>query len=185
MTSCASATMSVGSFDRASAPLSAAQTATLVGLPGVRHAMPVAVFPQASGVETLAIGAGEAANVALLRADQTPLPEADLFRKILPGTAAPGVALPGRPQEVRLTARLGPASLGLAPVLVSISVQDADGDVYQFNAGTLPADGKDHTLAVPLAGAEKLIGQGDSVDVAEKHGARKLQLPHRALQFLH
>ena len=136
-----------------SQPLSAAQAATLVGLPGVRHAMPVAVFPQASGGETLAIGAGQAANVALLRADQTPLPEADLFRKIRPGTAAPGVALPGRPQEVQLTARIGPASLGLAPVLVSISVQDADGDVYQFNAGTLPADGKDHTLAVPLAGA--------------------------------
>ena len=136
-----------------SQPLSAAQAATLVGLPGVRHAMPVAVFPQASGGETLAIGAGQAANVALLRADQTPLPEADLFRKIRPGTAAPGVALPGRPQEVQLTARIGPVSLGLAPVLVSISVQDADGDVYQFNAGTLPADGKDHTLAVPLAGA--------------------------------
>ena len=136
-----------------SEPLSAAQAATLVGLPGVRHAMPVAVFPQASGGETLAIGAGQAANVALLRADQTPLPAADLFRKILPGTGAPGVALPGRPQEVQLTARLGPASLGLAPVLVSISVQDADGDVYQFNAGTLPADGRDHTLAVPLAGA--------------------------------
>ncbi len=136
-----------------SEPLSAAQAATLVGLPGVRHAMPVAVFPQASGGETLAIGAGQAAMVALLRADQAPLPEADLFRKILPGTAAPGVALPGRPQEVQLTARLGPASLGLAPVLVSISVQDADGDVYQFNAGTLPADGRDHTLAVPLATA--------------------------------
>ena len=135
-----------------SEPLSAAQAATLVGLPGVRHAMPVAVFPQASGGETLAIGAGQAADVALLRADQTPLPEAALFRKILPGTAEPGVAVPGRPQEVQLTARLGPASLGLAPVLVSVSVQDADGDVYQFNAGTLPADGRDHTLTVPLVG---------------------------------
>src|SRR5580693_3280171 len=87
-----------------SEPLSAAQAATLVGLPGVRHAMPVAVFPQASGGETLAIGASQAAKVALLRADQAPLPEADLFRKILPGTAAPGVALPGRPEEVQLTA---------------------------------------------------------------------------------
>ena len=136
-----------------SEPLSAAQAATLVGLPGVRHAMPVAVFPQASGGETLAIGADQAPDVALLRADQTPLPEADLFRKILPGTSAPGLALPGRPQEVQLTGRLGPASLGLAPVVVSISVQDADGDVYQFNAGSLPADGRDHTLTVPLAGS--------------------------------
>jgi hypothetical protein len=136
-----------------SQPLSAAQTAALVGLPGVRHAMPVSVFPQPSGGETLAIGAGQAANVALLRADQSPLPEASLFRTILPGTPAPGVALPGRPDEVQLTARLGPASLGLAPVLVTVSVEDAAGDVYQYDAGTLPADGRDHTLAVTLAGA--------------------------------
>jgi hypothetical protein len=142
-----------------SEPLSSAQAATLVGLPGVRHAMPVAVFPQASGGETLAIGAGQAANVALLRPDQTPLPEADLFRKILPGTSTPGVALPGHPAEVQLTARLGPASLGLDPVVVSISVQDADGDVYQFNAGTLPADGRDHTLTVPLGAAAGTGGQ--------------------------
>ena len=134
-----------------SEPISAAQVATLAGLPGVTHAMPVAVFPQNTGGETLAIGAGQAANVALLRPDQTPLPEADLFRKILPGTPAPGVALPGHPDQVQVTARLGPASLGLAPAILSVSVEDAAGDVYQLYAGTLPADGRDHTLAVTLA----------------------------------
>jgi hypothetical protein len=136
-----------------SQPLSAAQVATLVGLPGVRHAMPVAVFPQTTGGETLAVGAAQAANVALLRPDQTPLPEAELFRKILASPQAPGVALPGRPDEVRLTARLGPASLGLAPAIVSVSVEDAAGDVYQLDAGTLPADGRVHTLTVTLANA--------------------------------
>ncbi len=134
-----------------SEPLSAAQAAALAGLPGVRHAMPVAVFPQATGGETIALGAGQAANVALLRADQTPLPEAELFRKILASPRVPGVTLPGHPGEVRLTARLGPASLGLAPVIVSVSVEDAAGDVYQLDAGTLPADGTDHTLTAALA----------------------------------
>jgi hypothetical protein len=136
-----------------SQPLSAAQVATLAGLPGVRHAMPVAVFPQTSGGETLAVGAGQAADVALLRADQTPVPEATLFKKILVSPQAPGVTLPGRAGEVQLTARLGPASLGLAPVIVSVSVEDAAGDVYQLDAGTLPADGRDHTLTVTLANA--------------------------------
>jgi hypothetical protein len=144
-----------------SEPLSAAQTATLVGLPGVRHAMPVAVFPQPAGGETLAVGADQAANVVLLRPDQAPLPKAGLFRKILAGTRAPGVALPGHPDEVQLTARLGPASLGLAPAIVSVSVQDAAGDVYQLDAGTLPADGRDHTLTVTLAnGAAGTTGAG-------------------------
>ena len=46
---------------------------------------------------------------------------------------------------------LGPASLGLAPATVSVSVEDADSDVYQLDAGTLPADGRPHTLAVTLA----------------------------------
>ena len=46
---------------------------------------------------------------------------------------------------------LGPASLGLAPATVSVSVEDADSDVYQLDAGPLPADGRAHTLTVTLA----------------------------------
>ena len=46
---------------------------------------------------------------------------------------------------------LGPASLGLAPATVSVSVEDADSEVYQLDAGTLPADGRPHTLTVTLA----------------------------------
>jgi hypothetical protein len=52
---------------------------------------------------------------------------------------------------VQLTARLGPASLGLAPVTVNVSVLDADNNVYQLDAGLLRADGQDHTLTVTLA----------------------------------
>ena len=79
-----------------SQPLSAAQAAALVRVPGVRHAMPVAIFPQnATHGETLAVDARQAADVTLLRADQSPLPVATLFGKIMPGTQAPGVVLPG------------------------------------------------------------------------------------------
>jgi hypothetical protein len=134
-----------------SQPLSAAQAAAVVGLPGVRDAMPVAVFPQTSNnSELLAVNSGQAADVALLRADQLPVNAAALFGKIARTGPPPGVALPGHGTEVQLTARLGPASLGLAPATVTVSVEDADHDVYQLDAGLLPADGQDHTLTVTL-----------------------------------
>ena len=71
-----------------SQPLSAAQAGALVRLPGVRHAMPVATFTEtATDGETLAIDSAQAANVSLLRADQSPLPAAGLFATITPGRA--------------------------------------------------------------------------------------------------
>ena len=135
-----------------SQPLSAAQAGTLVRLPGVWHAMPVASFTEAAtNSETLAVDSAQAASVSLLRPDQSALPEGALFAKITPAGPATGVTLPGHAGEVRLTVRLGPASLRLAPATVSVAVQDADGDVYELDAGTLPADGQDHPLAVTLA----------------------------------
>ena len=153
-----------------SEPLSAAQAAGLIRVPGVRHAMPVAIFPQnATHGETLAVDARQAADVTLLRADQSPLPLARLFGKIVPTTPAPGVVLPGHVAEVQLTARLGPASLGLAPALVSVSVEDADGNVYPLDAGSLPADGRNHTLAVTLA--NQAAGAGSSGPAPSARGA--------------
>ena len=71
-----------------SQPLSAAQAAALAGLPGVRHAMPVATFTgTATGSQTLAVDSAQAANVTLLRSDQSPLPAAELFGTISPGRA--------------------------------------------------------------------------------------------------
>ena len=135
-----------------SQPLSAAQAAALADLPGVRHVMPVATFTgTAAGSQTLAVDSAQAANVTLLRSDQSPLSLAELFGRISAAEPARGVTLPGRTGEFQLTAVLGPASLGLAPATVSVSVEDADSDVYQLDAGTLPADGRPHTLAVTLA----------------------------------
>jgi hypothetical protein len=148
------AAFSAGADVRAdtSQPLSAAQAAGVVQLPGVQHAMPVATFPQtASNSQLLALGTQEAADVTLLRADQSPVNADALFGKIARTGPPSGVALPGRAAQVQLTARLGPASLGLAPVTVNVSVQDASHDIYQLDAGLLPADGQDHTLTVTLA----------------------------------
>ena len=136
-----------------SQPLSAAQAAPSSRLPGVQHAMPVATFPQpTAGTEILAIDSGQAADVALLRADQSPLAAAALFGTITPGRAAPAGGAAGPSGRGRLIARLGPRLAGAGPGHGEPSrCEDADGDVYQLDAGTLPADGRDHTLTVSLA----------------------------------
>ena len=145
----------------ASQPLSAAQAAGVARLPGVRNAMPVARFPQTeNGSEVIALNSSQAADVALQRADQSPADPAALFGKIARTGPPPGVALPGRAAVVQLTARLGPASLGLAPVTVNVSVTDADHNVYELDAGQLPADGRDHTLSVNLANQAGGSGSG-------------------------
>ena len=129
--------------------------AGLAAVPAVRGAMPVVTVPSATnaGSSLLALDPRQAAQIALLRPDQAPLPAAALFRKILPGGTRPGVTLPGQPGEIRLTAAFGPARLKLAAAGVTITVDDADGDAYQLAAGTLPADGRPHTLTVPVAPA--------------------------------
>jgi FtsX-like permease family len=141
---------------QSSQPLSAVQAGMLVQSPGVQYAMPVASFLHTdTNAVTLAIDASQAARVVRLRSDQSPLPAGPLFAKIRPvqgSGAPPGVTLPGRGPAFRLTARLGPAALHLGSALVTISVEDADSDVYQFNAGSLPADGQDHVLTVSLGG---------------------------------
>jgi hypothetical protein len=111
---------------------------------------------------TLAVGSSQAANVTLLRPDQSPLPAGGLFSKIQlskiqlsklksqPTGSSPGVMLPGRAAGFRLTARLGPAALGLGAATVSVSVEDAADVVYQLDAGSLSADGRDHALSISL-----------------------------------
>jgi len=147
-----------------SQPLSAAQAAGVVSLPGVQHATPVASFPQTvTNGEVLALNADQAGDVALLRADQSAVSPPAMFGKIARTGPQSGVAVPGHAAEVQLVARVGPASLGLGPVTVSVSVQDADHDVYQLDAGTMPADGRDHTLTVTLADQAGGSGSGGAI----------------------
>jgi hypothetical protein len=120
----------------------------LAATPGVRHAAAVSV-QAGSPAEVLAIDARHAASVVRLRSDQSSRPAPALFGTIKPGQI-PGVTLPGHPARVTLDATLGPARLGLAPALVSVTVLDSSGDAYQLAAGTLPADGRPHVLTAVI-----------------------------------
>ena len=76
--------------------------------------------------------------------------------------------LPGRPARLRLTALAVPpsgvaepprsAAAGAYPAFAEVA--DSLGDVFALPAGSLPPDGRDHTLTVPLGGSYplRLIG---------------------------
>ena len=89
--------------------------------------------------------------MTLLRPDQSPLPAAALFGKIRPSGPAPGV-IAARPVHPRSASPRGwaPPALGLGAAAVTVSVEDAADVVYQVEAGSLPADGRDHALTFSL-----------------------------------
>jgi len=132
------------------APLPLARADLLARAPGVLGAMPVSTFN--SGFDVYALNARDAAATVLLRPDLAGPPLSVLWRRISPARPGPGLALPGRPDQIAVTATVSPprgTRLGALPV--SLSVQDGWGIVYQVPAGSLPADGRAHRLAADLA----------------------------------
>jgi len=132
-------------------PASPAQAAAIATAPGVRAAMPVAQLGYDGTGQAIALDASQAEATALLRPDLASQPIAALFHEITPRGPAPGRALPGRPAQIKITASLRPAAL--TALTVTLSIQDADGNVYALPAGTLNADGQVHGLAADITRA--------------------------------
>jgi hypothetical protein len=131
-------------------PLPLARASQIAHSRGVLGAMPVSNFN--SGFDVYALNARAAAATVLLRPDLAGLPVPALWRRLVPARAAPGLALPGRPARVAVTAAVSPprgVRFGALPV--SLSVQDGWGIVYSVPAGSLPADGRAHRLVAGLA----------------------------------
>ncbi|MBB4944639.1 hypothetical protein F4556_000174 [Kitasatospora gansuensis] len=133
--------------------------AALAALPGVTGLTPVAEQPAFVGgtvVRTVAVdtAASALAGLPALRPDQADRPAPALLAP-LTGAPAQGLAVPGRPTaleaSVRATTDLPVPGSGL---LLQLWVQDAHGltDVLSV---PLPADGRPHTLTLPLADSER------------------------------
>ncbi len=138
-------------------PVSAAQAGAIASAPGVRHAMPVARLGYGDTGQAVAVDAAQAASITLLRPDLSALPATALFRRIAPAGRAVGLTFPGRPARIEVIASLGPASLRLASAAVTLSVQDADGNVYALAAGNLSADGRPHGLIADVAPRRRAV----------------------------
>ncbi len=169
-----------GSFDAGAdarvdtpSPLTPGATGGITNAAGVQHAMAVYVQLGALPTEVLAIGAAQAPNTVRMRPDQVSVPAAKLFDQITP-KSSPGGPIPGRPTTITFTAALTPAGIpaqtggilpistrqagaiaqDLGPVAATVTVADSTGDMYQLDAGTLPADGRQHVLVASLGGAD-------------------------------
>lgn len=91
----------------------------------------------------LAVNGHTAPQTVALRADLADGHPAADWAAITPSTD-PGIVVPGKPTALGLTVGLTAPGLGAAsPVL---DIEDAMGLTYQLPLGTLPADGRVHTL---------------------------------------
>lgn len=142
-----------------SLPLPLGHSAAFAQARNVRVAVPVSagLSPQGGG-QVIAIDARHAAGTVLLRPDQSALALTTLWRAIVPARSAQAVALPGRPARLEITASLargaGPA---LSSAGVTITVQDAAGVGYTVPAGSLPDDGRGHSLVAILSPQRQVI----------------------------
>jgi len=155
-------------------PLTPGATGRITNAAGVKHAMAVAVQPQALPAEVLAINAAQAHSTVRIRADQVSGPTARLFDAITP-KSPPGTPIPGRPGALTLTAALTPMGTAIPssdgvipfgpgqaaviahqvrPVTVMVTVADSTGDMYQLDMGVLPPDGREHALTASLGGTD-------------------------------
>jgi len=157
------AAFAVGSDVRADSatglPLGSAEA--IARAPGVTAATAGSLATIGNGGQLIALDASTAGQTILLRPDLSPLPLTALWQRITPRQPS-GVALPGRPGRLEITAALGgasptsPAELRRAlggPFVLTAWIQEADGAAYPLAAGPLPIDGKPHALVFSLPGA--------------------------------
>ena len=165
------ATFTTGSDYRIDLPYGAlppGDAGRLSELKGASSIMPVVhttvtLSDSVTVVTVLGLDGAKAASTVLLRPDLAKKPLAELGRQITPvaappGAAAtggvsavlPGTALPGRPERVSVTATLT-RGIGLGSPDLELQIRDAAGLYYLADAGTLPADGRPHTLIANVA----------------------------------
>lgn len=123
-------------------PLPVGQIAAVTGQSDVLSATPELSMGTGSS-SLLAVNGRTAPRTVALRADLAGGQPAAVWTAITP-TTDPGIAVPGRPSALGLTVALTAPGLGAASPILDI--EDAMGLTYQLPLGTLPADGRVHTL---------------------------------------
>jgi hypothetical protein len=133
-------------------PASLPDATAVLGSKDLTAAMPVSQFDGGIGGQVVALDANSAARAVLLRPDQASQPVSSLWRLIMPSPRRPGVAIPGRPYRLAITATPSAAPPGwdLGRLQVTLSVQAANGVGYAVPAGSLVADGRRQVLTASI-----------------------------------
>jgi FtsX-like permease family len=134
------------------APLPLGQVAALTRAPGVTGSIPVVrsqvSLPNSGTAQLLALDSRRAASVATIRPDLANGSPRAVLGRLAPARPR-GTPVPGRPARLLITATVTPGVPGHPALFVQLV--DAFGVSYQVEAGVLAADGRPHTLSVPVA----------------------------------
>lgn len=153
------------------APLTIGQVANVTKARGVQNATPVInvpfILPDNEQATLLAVNPGLASQIVPVRSDLLVKPKRHPFASIAGTADQPGVAIPGRPTELRVAASLtsqpsetllvtptgapvGLVTSRLAGSFLNVQVSDAAGVSYQLSAGSLSGDGASHVFDIPI-----------------------------------
>jgi FtsX-like permease family len=134
------------------APLPLGQTSTVTRAPGVTGSIPVVRsqigLPNSGTAQLLALDSRRAASVATIRPDLAGGSPRAVLDRLAPSRPQ-GTLIPGRPARLLITATLTPGAVRHPALFVQLV--DALGISYQVEAGVFTADGRPHTLTVPVA----------------------------------
>lgn len=141
------------------APLPLGRSAGVAHARGVTGATAVTTgLAVPNGGQVLALDSRNAPATVLLRADESALPAATLWRRVRPARSPGAAMLPGRPARLEIIASMNPGpGPDLGRVYVSASIQDASGVVFSVPAGVLPDDGHSHGLIAVLSRTRQAI----------------------------
>lgn len=152
-----------------------AKAAAYTDLAGVREAAPAfrttADLSGGRTAEILALDTAHADERLLMREDLSGTPPQELFDAIAPPrTARAGVVLPEGAERALVDLRISDTSApagrspsGSAP-RVSVLLEDRYGTGYRQGAGTVPVDGRTHTVSFPVSPTGGLAVTGFEVD---------------------
>ncbi|MFU0243487.1 ABC transporter permease, partial [Streptomyces scabiei] len=149
------------------------RTDLVAGVTGVAEVAPAARSEVSlSGDRTatvLALDTSRAAGLMLMRPDLADESPRALLSGMAPGRPSKGAEIPADTARLALTATLavqdaGPGAAGSRSADVTVTVEDRWGTPYRLAAGSLAADGREHTLALDVsAGPLTLTGVESTV----------------------
>ncbi|WP_333778257.1 ABC transporter permease [Streptomyces sp. IBSBF 3136] len=133
------------------------RTAAYAALPHVSGAVPAVRGEQGlSGDRTatvLALDTAHAADALLMRHDLSDEPVRSLLAGLTPKESPVGARVPAHTARLRLTASLRSSTGPGTTAQVTVQLEDGAEVPYPVPAGSLPADGRPHTLVVDLGTA--------------------------------